>query len=164
MIKFKIKGLNELEKEFRDNFKSASVEWGYGPNSGYHEDGRPYSEIAAAHEYGAPRNKMYNNKLGHPAPIPQRDFFTQTVERTGKLLQPEKEIIVIKKGIFNSKRLIEYIVKSLQMTLASVINYGNFEPNSEATIAKKGFNKPLVETGGLADAAKVQGEIKVYKV
>jgi hypothetical protein len=50
------------------------------------------------------------------------------------------------------------------MTLASVINYGNFEPNSEATIAKKGFNKPLVETGGLADAAKVQGEIKVYRV
>ena len=163
MIKFKIKGLNELEKEFRNNFKSASVEWGYGPNSGYHEDGRPYSEIAAAHEYGAPRNKMYNNKFGHPAPIPQRDFFTQTIEGVD-VLPKAIDRLTTRKGVFDSKRAVEFVIESLKLRLKEVIDYGNFEPNSEATIAKKGFNKPLVETGGLADAAKVQGEIKVYKV
>lgn len=159
MPHFKVLGLDELEKEFKKDFKSASVEFGYGENSGMHPSGKiSYEDIAYASEWGADINVF-----GNDGEIPPRPFFSLAVDeytfRSGEI-----EYGMMRKGVFRSAWVVERLCEEFQYKLAEVIAEWKEPRNARLTVRKKGFNNPLVETGGLAKAAKKQGEIVVFEV
>lgn len=51
-----------------------------------------------------------------------------------------------------AKHLQKYIAEIMQADIADSIEQGDWVPNAESTIAKKGFDWPLVETGELANS------------
>ena len=101
-------------------------------------DGKPVAMIAAFNEYGT-------------RTIPARPFFRNMIAAKSKEW-PE--------GIATQLRLTHYNVDlTLQRTGAAIrgqlqqsIRDTNTPPNAPSTIAKKGFNKPLIDTGHMLNS------------
>ena len=158
-MRFKVSGLDDLEKAFREDFKSACVEFGYGPKSGKHSrSGVDYSYIAHVSEWGG-----VVNVYGYDGIIPPRPFFSETIDnyipRTG-----EVEHGMIRNGVFRSEWVVDTICADLRYALKETIAEWSDPPNAPLTIERKGFNDPLVETGKLWNAAVKQGKVEVYEV
>lgn len=157
MTKLKFLGFDELEKAFQEDFKSGKVEFGYGEKSGTHPSGKiTYADIAYISEWGA-----HINVFGNDGFIPKRPFFSDVVDNF-HINTREIEHGMLVKGVFRTAWVIDTICENLQLKIKYSILDWETPPNARLTIRKKGFDNPLVETGGLAEAAKKQGDIQFF--
>lgn len=134
------KPLNELLKRLT-KLENTSVEYGYDATP--HHSGKTLAEIAAIHEYG-----MYGN--------PERDFMHQTfinlsLFESPKILKNAEEYMYYGGNIMSVYANIGKMAISM---ITDTISAGNFTENAPMTIALKGSNKPLIETGQLQHGAK----------
>lgn len=102
---------------------------------GAYPDGTSVVDVALWNELGTvhspSRPFMRNSVDGH------RDEISRFVQKSVKALTEGKSVeeVLKKIGVFQQKLIRKEIVS------------GNFEPNSPETIARKGSDKPLIDTG-----------------
>lgn len=100
-----------------------------------YENGRSIAQVAYWNEYGT-------------ATIPPRPFFRQTIAEH-KDEWPEKAAAVMRRNGGDATQTLELMGESVKGQLVETIQNFREPPNAESTVRKKGFNKPLIDTGTL---------------
>lgn len=100
-----------------------------------YEDGTDVVDVAMFNEYGTSK-------------IPSRPFMRQSFERhkTEYVLECENIYNMMFNG-GNVQRAIRKFGEKVKQDIVDEIERGEFVPNAPSTVRKKGFNKPLYETG-----------------
>lgn len=132
------KMLKELaEKEVRVGFQAGKAT---------EEDGTDICDIAAWNELGNVH-------------IPARPFLRQSVDdnvsKINSFLQSKKNDLV--RGV-SAEQVLKEIGIFQKDLIQEKITEGNFTPNAESTVKKKGSSKPLIDTGRMRQS--VNYEIK----
>lgn len=135
MVK-RVGSLSAALSKYKD--MNASVRVGVLENSTY-PDGTPVAMVAFWNEYGTRTS-------------PVRAFFRTTVSENKKNWVLSVQNLM---KIHNDpKQVMGLIGVHMQEQIVQSINTWSDPPNSAYTIAKKGFDKPLVETGLLMRSIK----------
>ena len=135
MVK-RVGSLSAALSEYKD--MNASVRVGVLENATY-PDGTPVAMVAFWNEYGTKR-------------IPSRPFFRTTVSEQKKNWVLSVQNLM--KMHNNPQQVMGLIGVHMQEQIVQSINTWSDPPNSAYTIAKKGFDKPLVETALLMRSIK----------
>ena len=148
-IKIDNSGLKEVLKACNEFKKNIRV--GYLTNS-------ELATRAAQNEYGAEHAKLSN---GEDISIPARPFIThafdtykETIINAGNSFLEEE---------FNTNSVKEKIVSIAQnardaigLSIEEVQSWSDYPHNSPRTVAQKGFDMPLVNTGAMRDGVEYQ--------
>lgn len=119
--------------------KPATLRVGFLEGATY-PDGTPVAMIGAIHNYGAPR-----------AGIPPRPYFTNMIrKKSGEW--PKAIAGLLKATGYNTERTLELTGQAISGQLRQSIIDTNAPPLSPVTIQRKGFDKPLVETGHMLNS------------
>ena len=132
----KVGSLSAALSKYKD--MNASVRVGVLENATY-PDGTPVAMVAFWNEYGTRTS-------------PVRAFFRTTVSENKKNWVLSVQNLM--KMHNDPKRVMGLIGVHMQEQIVQSINTWSDPPNSAYTIAKKGFDKPLVETGVLMRSIK----------
>ena len=135
MVK-RVGSLSAALSKYKD--MNASVRVGVLENATY-PDGTPVAMVAFWNEYGTRTS-------------PVRAFFRTTVSENKKNWVLSVQNLM--KMHNDPKRVMGLIGVHMQEQIVQSINAWSDPPNSAYTIAKKGFDKPLVETGLLMRSIK----------
>ncbi len=122
-----------------------SVKVGFLSNATY-PDGKPVAMVAAIQNWGAPR-----------AGILPRPFFTNMVKDKSPEWGPATGEL-LKANDYDAAKTLAQVGEVVAGQLRQSIRDTNFPPLAESTIARKGFDKPLVETGHMFNS--VDYEVK----
>ena len=129
-----IKHIDRLEKRldaFRAKIKTTELEVGFMENAKY-DDGTYVAQVAFENEFGTQE-------------IPSRPFFRTMISKEssqwGKTLTGFLQITH-----FDVEKSMEKLGEDVEGALRQSINGWQTPPNSPATIERKGFNKPLIDT------------------
>ena len=126
-----------VEKEVRVGFQAGKAT---------EEDGTDICDIAAWNELGTVH-------------IPARPFLRQSVDdnvsKINSFLQSKKKDLV--RGV-SAEQVLKEIGIFQKDLIQEKITEGNFTPNAESTVKKKGSSKPLIDTGRMRQS--VNYEIK----
>lgn len=118
---------------------ASSVRIGFLENARY-PDGTPVAMIAAIGNYGAPR-----------AGIPPRPFYTNMIAaKQGEW--PRAIAGLLKSTDYDALRTLQLTGEAIAGQLRQSIIDTNDPPLKPATIRRKGFSKPLVETGHMLNS------------
>jgi len=100
-------------------------------------------EIGKIHEFGAPA-----------ANIPQRSFLRGPIDAASEHLYTIARNIAYQHwfGKVSAEKCVEVIGSAMQKVVVDAINAHIDPPNKPATVARKGSDVPLVETGQLRDS------------
>lgn len=138
-----IKGGDKLEKALAELTlkinNAATLKVGFLSKAKY-PDGTPVALVAAVQDYGAPR-----------AGIPPRPFFRNMV----KAKSPEwpKAIAgLLKTHDYDATVVLRLTGEAIKGQLQASIRDTNAPPLKPATIKRKGFAKPLVDTGQMLNS------------
>lgn len=115
------------------------VRVGFLENATY-PDGKPVAMIAAIHNYGAPR-----------AGIPPRPFFSNMIAAK-KGEWPKAIANLLKANDYDAAKTLEQTGSAVAGQLKKSIIDTNSPPLKPATIARKGFKKPLIETSHMINS------------
>jgi len=133
-----IRGGDKFEAALRDIAakiaKPATLRVGFLENAKY-PDGTPVGLVAAIQEFGAPA-------VG----IPPRPYFRNMVAAKSKEW-PEAIALTLRASGLDAKVALEKTGHAISGQLRESIINTNTPPLAAATIARKGFAKPLVDTG-----------------
>ena len=132
----KVGSLSAALSKYKD--MNASVRVGVLENATY-PDGTPVAMVAFWNEYGTKRS-------------PVRAFFRTTVSEQKKNWVLSVQNLM--KMHNNPQQVMGLIGVHMQEQIVQSINTWSDPPNAPYTIAKKGFDKPLVETGLLMRSIK----------
>ncbi|MBE6725088.1 MAG: hypothetical protein E7576_07865 [Ruminococcaceae bacterium] len=112
-----------------------TIHVGFQRGKGVYENGADVADVAMYNEFGTSK-------------IPPRPFMEQSFKRH------EVEYVEECENIFNAMikgqktdSLIRKFGAKVKQDIVDEIELGQFVPNAPSTVAKKGFNKPLYETG-----------------
>lgn len=115
---------------------SLEVTVGFHSNAVPYEDKTSLLDVAMWNQLGTVRS-------------PSRPFMTDAVEKHIKdyndFLEAEEDALV--KGKSDAKQMLEQLGLFAKAKMQMEIVDGSFVPNSPYTIAKKGSDKPLIDTG-----------------
>ena len=149
---FSLKGikLNGAGKKLIGEMKrlvTESVDVGIADDAGGYDNGTSIAEVAAFQEFGTSR-------------IPARPFLKQGLEKnTAKMLKLSAQGVgeICKGGSADDAFVI--IGEGMAQAVKDEIDSGDFTPNAPSTVAKKGHNHPLIDTGAMKDAVsyKIRG-------
>lgn len=114
--------------------EAARLRVGFLENARY-PDGKPVAMIAAIHNYGAPR-----------ANIPPRPFFDNMIKRRSKEW-PAAIAGLLRANDYSARRALALAGDAIAGQLRQQIIDTNAPPLKPATVRRKGFAKPLVDTG-----------------
>jgi hypothetical protein len=102
-------------------------------------DGKRIGMVATANEYGVPENN-----------VPPRPFMRDTViTRKPKWLKIVKEVLTESLDVDRTFRILGDVIAD---DVSQMITAYAKPENAPSTIAKKGFNDPLVDTGLMRDS------------
>ncbi len=150
-LSYKDKGLNKILREFA-KAHSAGIKVGVvGPKAGELSDNGRYTnaEVAVVNEFGSDD--------GH---VPARSFLRSTFRNRPKETADLLKVAAL--GVIHNTPIaqsFDSIGKKLAEMVKQTIHDGTADGrkhNAPSTIAKKGFDHPLVATGGLAEAISHQ--------
>lgn len=119
-----------------DELARTKLSVGFKPGEHFEEDGQDVAEVALRNEFGDDR-------------IPSRPFMRQALDNhdveVTKLVQKamQKEAV---------NEILGMIGDGIAKLMRDEIDNGDFVPNSPATIAAKGSDKPLVDTGTMRES------------
>lgn len=143
-------GWSNLTPEGKKYFKELEqlakmeVQVGFQADSGSYENGATLAEVAAYNELGT-------------SSTPARPFMRKSFENHEKELQNACDQVnkTLAKGGTTQQALDELgaFVKGL---VQEEIVSGDFAPNADSTIAKKGSDKPLIDTGFMRQSVNYQ--------
>ncbi len=117
---------------------NASAKIGWFSNATY-SNGDYIASVAIANEYGAV------TKSG--AIIPPRPFMKMAYDKNNKKWANTITLKLKQNNYKNVNNALEFGAIQAVSDIQSSILYGNWIANSAFTIKKKGFNKPLIDTG-----------------
>ncbi|MEY1087317.1 hypothetical protein AB7160_00470 [Morganella morganii] len=103
-------------------------------------DGTQVAQVGYIQEYGAPEAK-----------IPPRPFFRAVINE-GKQVWPAILASGVEHYQGDVKSALALLGEQIVGELSQSVRDWNSPPNAPATIAKKGFNKPLIDTGQMANS------------
>lgn len=103
--------------------------------SGTYDDGTQVAEAAFYNEYGT-------------AHIPPRPFFRNTVAEH-KSEWPRQMVEALKENQFDVPKSLAQMGMGVRDQVVATIQGFNDPPNAKSTVKKKGFDKPLIDTGTL---------------
>lgn len=133
-----LSGGNKLEEFLKDIGKkvaqSATVEIGFMEDATY-EDGTPVALVAMIQDYGAPA-----------ANIPPRPFFRNVIAKESGHWG-EDLAILLKSTNYNAEQALDLMGEEIAGELQDSINEFDSVPLAPATIASKGFDKQLIDSG-----------------
>jgi hypothetical protein len=146
-------GLKNILKEM-EKLKSMCVKVGVTEDiAGKTVDGGPpLIKIAEWNERGV-MNKDNTAWFIPPRPFVRgwadvkRELITKTEEKLGKL---------VTSGKLDANTAIRRLGEYGQSGVKSYIRNGDFTPNADSTVAKKGSSKPLIDTGTLRNSIRYQ--------
>lgn len=141
MISFKIKiDDKDIYKQLKK--QNGKIEVGFFEGEKY-PDGKSVAEVAAFNEFGG----------GH---TPPRPFMRTLVQNHRKIWRNILQDELPKEDDAHTAlaTLAEYMVDDLK----DYIKIWTYPPNAPSTIAKKGFNDPLVDTGRMMDSVDWRGD------
>ena len=136
-----VKGGRKLRSHLikASNNKTATVKVGFLDGSTFYENGQNVPTVASFNEFGTTKS-------------PARPFFSASV------IQSENETRrIVKKGLKkkqDNKQTLSELGKSLQEAIQLNIVDWSEPPNAPSTVARKGFNDPLIETGKMFDSVE----------
>lgn len=137
-------------RKMRANLTEAqSVEVGFFPEDIHPKNNVPVAAVAFANEYGDPTNEFE----GHPAPIPPRPFFRYAIAANQPKWNDAFAASLRAVG-YHSAPALDGMGALIQMQVRASIEMWSSPMNSPVTIALKGFNDPLMETGYMLDHVK----------
>lgn len=112
-----------------------TIHVGFQRGKGVYENGADVADVARYNEYGTSK-------------IPARPFMEQSFSRHEQEYVEECEKIynAMLKGQKTSG-MIRKFGQKVKQDIVDEIELGQFVPNAPSTVARKGFNKPLYETG-----------------
>lgn len=129
-------GGDKLDKVLADLAKRASnataVNVGFLGDKTY-PDGTSVAQVAFWNEFGTSK-------------APARPFFRRMIDKNSEYWGGQLGAIATAVK-YDSKRALDLMGEKIKDDLVGSINSFNSPGNSEATIARKGFNKPLIDTG-----------------
>ena len=132
-----------LENISRSVKRGASLKVGFLSGATY-PDGKSVAMIAAIQNFGAPSRN-----------IPPRPFFTNMIRRESSgwpdLMQAQ-----LKATGYDAKTTMERMGAVLKGQLQLSIRTGPFAPLKPATVARKGFATPLIDTGHMINSVDWQ--------
>ena len=141
MISFKIKiDDKDIYKELKK--QHAKIEVGFLEGEKY-PDGKSVAEVAAFNEFGG----------GH---TPPRPFMRTCCER-----RRNKWRKVIKDNLAKNPDVRTTMAELAQVMVEDLKDYikiWTYPPNAPSTIARKGFNDPLVDTGRMMNSVDWRGD------
>jgi hypothetical protein len=144
-----IRGGQKLEAQLRllgnTVAKKATLRVGFLENAKY-PDGTPVAMIAAIQDFGAP-------KVG----IPPRPFFRNMIRQKQREWGPAIARL-LRTNNFDAEKALEFAGQAIAGQLRQSIQDTNTPPLKPATIRRKGFAKPLVDTGQMLNS--VDYEVK----
>lgn len=139
-----IKGGDKLAKKLAEIAtqlkKPGTLRVGFLDGATY-PDGTPVAEIAAIHNFGAPR-----------AGIPRRPFFTNMVKKESPEW-PKTMGVILKQTNYDTQRTLELMGEGIKGQLQQSIHDTNTPPLAESTVARKGFAKPLIDKSIMINSA-----------
>lgn len=133
-----MKGLDKLANRLKSLARS-NVKVGFFEDATY-DDGLSVATVAAWNEYGTRFH-------------PERPFFKDTLEENKPKLA--KLLKMVAKSSLKGDGASARLMKQLGAFLSGKIKYtiSNYPgSNSEATIARKGFNRPLIDTSKMVES------------
>jgi len=113
------------------------------------KDGTSIAEYAAYNEYGVPgKTKKWR--------IPPRPFIRGFVEDHDSEIKAVQERLFqqVTEGKMSAETAIARLGQFAQDGIKRYIMSGNFEPNAEATIQRKGSSRPLIDTGTMRNSVR----------
>lgn len=149
MIKMKtaldLSGLEKIKKYIK-RAEGLEGRAGFDDSQKHPRSETPLSDVAYYNHFGSDKGM-----------IPPRPFFDQAATDSAKRLKPlfEDAWYKILSGKY-PKPLMEKPTDVLGRYISDVIRDNSFVKNRPSTIAKKGFDDPLTETGTLADSVKTK--------
>jgi len=123
-----------------------SVKIGFFENATY-PDGTPVAMIAAIQEFGAPR-----------ANIPPRPYFRNMIAAK-KGEWPDAIASLLKANNNDAARTLELVGQAIAGQLRQSIINTNAPPLAPATVARKDFAKPLVDTGHMLNSISYEVQV-----
>ncbi len=126
-----ISRLNELAKSVT---KSATLSVGFLEGATY-PDGTSVPLVAAVQEFGAPARN-----------IPPRPFFRNMIAQKAESW-PDAVAALLETNDYDATQTLMQTGEGIKGQLQQSIKDTNSPPLAPATIAKKGFSKPLIDTG-----------------
>ena len=129
---------SEGKRYFRELKKLENMEVAVGFQDGSsYENGATVMEVAAYNEFGS-------------SDTPARPFMKQSFESHGDELQAACDEVnrTLANG-GNTQQALEKLGVMAKGLIQEEIASGNFAPNAASTIAKKGSDKPLIDTGNM---------------
>jgi len=151
-------GLENILKEMK-KLKSMCIKVGITEDVGSQtvEGGATLAQIASWNELGVLGPPVSQNGSGKWF-IPPRSFVRGWAD--GKREQIANTIERISKQVSEGKMFAEVAIRRLgeyaQSGVKSYIRNGDFTPNADSTIAKKGSSKPLIDNGTLRNSIRYQ--------
>jgi len=118
---------------------ATKVKIGFMANATY-PDGKSVALIAAIQEFGAPSRN-----------IPPRPFFRTMVQEKSPEW-PSAIRSLLKANDYDAKKTLEMTGLAIQGQLQQSIRDWTTPPNAPSTIARKGFNKPLIDTSHMLNS------------
>ena len=126
-----ISRMNELARSVT---KSATLSVGFLEGSTY-PDGTSVPLVAAVQEFGAPSRN-----------IPPRPFFRNMIAQKAESW-PDAVAALLETNDYDATETLMQTGEGIKGQLQQSIKDTNSPPLAPATIAKKGFDKPLIDTG-----------------
>lgn len=123
--------------------KAAEVDVGFLEGSTY-PDGTSVPMVAAIQEFGSPANN-----------IPPRPFFRSMIQEKSPEW-PGAVAGLLKDNDFDAEKTLRQAGEAIKGQLAQSIIDTNSPPLAAATVARKGFDKPLVDTGHMLHSIGVR--------
>ncbi len=147
----KIRGGEKLERAMKEIAKKIStpmvLQVGFLAEATY-PDGKSVAMIAAIQEYGAPSRGIL------PRPFFRNMIAAKSDEWPGAianlLIETDYDVV----------RTLQLTGEAIQGQLQQSIIDTNAPPLKEATVKRKGFNKPLIDTGNMINSAAWQVKLK----
>ena len=147
-----VTGGERLERTLSDIARLASnakeVRVGFLADATY-PDGKPVALIAAIQNWGAPSRG-----------IPPRPFFSDMIQKRQHEWGPAIGNLLVKNG-YDALRTLQLTGEAVAGQLRTSIVETNDPPLAPSTIRRKGFSKPLVDSGHMLNS--VDYEVKAHE-
>lgn len=170
MIEANLKINENLIKKLK-KLKGGTVKVGWFEGQNY-DDGTPIATIARVQEYGATINvteKMRGWFLANGYPlkketqqihIPERSFMRRTADNKKQEWKEkiEKDLKKVIEGNLSIEEALNRLGVQIKGDIQTTISEISEPPNASMTIDRKGFNKPLVDTGTMLQYIDVRTE------
>ena len=113
------------------------------------KDGTNIAEYAAYNEYGVPGKKKKWD-------IPPRPFIRGWVENHAAEINAAHERFFkqVAEGKLSAEQAMNRLGQFAESGIRKYIKSGNFEPNADSTIKRKGSSRPLIETGAMRNSVR----------